>query len=147
MSSPLPRLLALAALALAPASGLVGCGGDPAAPSDFVSGTYDLETVNGFEPPVTVFADVDYELEVLDSRTTLELDGSFTSSLTLRETDGSDVSTGTSTSRGTYRLTGTTLSLQVPGDPQSPYSGSLQGEDLTLNIAGIIYRYREIDSP
>ena len=147
MPAHFPRLLTLAALAVVPAAVLTACGGEPTAPSEFVSGTFDLETVNGFEPPVTVFADVDYEVEVLDSRTILNLDGSFSSSLTLRETDGESVSEGTTTSTGTYRLNGSSLTLQISGDQGGPYSGSLQGAVLTLDIGGVTYRYREVASP
>ena len=113
---------------------LAACGGDKSSGPSGHAGTYTLRTVNGSNVPFTMVSIVVggsvYKLEVLSGSITLNADGTFSQTATFRETDGTDVTTESYPTSGTYTLSGTALTLNS-SDGES-LGGSLSGGAITF---------------
>ncbi|MGI8619554.1 MAG: hypothetical protein ACR2L6_10795 [Gemmatimonadaceae bacterium] len=125
-------------IAAAALLGLVaaGCGGsDGINEPQSVAGTYTLRTVNGAALPFVAFETAGYKLEVTGASYVLAASGTFTNSVSFRETEGGAVTTSTETLTGQYTVSGTTITFtDTDGDV---ITGSLSGNTLQLSGDGI----------
>ena len=131
------RSLTMAAAALL-MIGTSACGGDKSTgPNGTLAGTYDLKSVNGTAPPVTVFQAGTYRVQVTDGEIDLEANNTFNVSFTVRETDvGEDITT-TSICPGTYTQSGNTITFTEPEteDCGGSYVGTWSnGNTLTIDF-------------
>jgi hypothetical protein len=115
---------------------LVACGGDKATGPQSVAGSYTLRTVNGGNPPSTIYQDTQEKLEVTDGTVVLNANNTWQGTLGVRITNlsTSQVSNlpGLPLSGGTYTLNGGTLTLDDPGD-QLSFTGTVSNGTLTVS--------------
>lgn len=119
---------------------LAGCGGgDKAAAPKTVHGTYPLVSYNGSALPALLIQVPGYKAELTGGTITLNNNGSFTDSYSIRETEGTTVTNTTYPCGGTWAQSGNTLSLQeaVSADCGAQATGSWDGNNtLTLTWDG-----------
>jgi hypothetical protein len=102
----------LAALAVATA-----CGGDATGPNAKTpEGTYAISTVNGKTPPVAVFNEPDYILEVTSGSLVLTHDGKYSAVLTTRQTVPDNTSIFVDSTAGTWVLSGSEVQFTDASD-------------------------------
>jgi hypothetical protein len=102
----------LAALAVATA-----CGGDATGPNAKTpEGTYAISTVNGKTPPVAVFNEPDYILEVTSGSLVLTHDGKYSAVLTTRQTVPDNTSIFVDSTSGTWVLSGSEVQFTDASD-------------------------------
>ena len=106
-----------------------------------VTGTYTLRTVNGMPLPFLVAGGtsngITSKIEVAGGNAVLRADKSFTSVITVRETNGSTVTDNPLTSVGTYTVTGSTITFVPIGDPPTTATladGTITGMTLGLTL-------------
>lgn len=88
------------------------CGGDSATdPSVSVAGTYNLSTVNGSSPPVTLVSVTSYSLRVTSGNLIISASNTWSNSTTLEETEAGQTTTETLVCSGTYTRNGPSLTL------------------------------------
>ena len=120
------------------------CGHDSATgPADTLAGAFSLVSVEGDDPPVTVFdgkariADgtvVDLEVTVMDSEIDLDGDDTYFLAMTLRVTVNGRTATQSISGEGTYERSGTRLEFS-PDDPDvGDFTGTFTGGRLTLRL-------------
>ncbi len=134
-SARLARSVAVLGVALAAA-----CGGDdsPAGPGDpgnQVAGTYTLRTVAGRTLPAVLFEEGSDKLEVVSGALTLNPNGRYTGTMTLRVTEGGSVTTETDSGTGTYTTTGGALVLIDEEGERTTVARS--GDSITISDGGI----------
>lgn len=124
------RFVSLALLVM-----LAACGGDSTAPNADVTGNYTLRTVNGANPPTTIFQSSDETVELTGGNIMLNADKTWSGVLTVRVTDLTAGGTATTLSlpaNGTYTSTGGTLTL-IDATDGSHLNGSVGGGTLTIS--------------
>lgn len=128
----LARVLAVALVVVTAA-----CGGDDGIndPLQSAAGTYTLKTFNNAPPPIVIFEETGYKLEVTAARYTLTSSGTFTNSATFRETEGGVVSTSTESLSGTYTLSGEAITFTASDGDVS--NGVLSGSNLQFTEDGM----------
>jgi ABC-type glycerol-3-phosphate transport system substrate-binding protein len=132
-----------AVLAIALGALLVACGGGDKStgPSDTVSGTFTLRTVNGSNLPFTVFAFPDYKIEITASVLTMSANKTYTEATTWRETDGGTVREETEPTSGTYTRNGDRITFRdTEGET---LTGTISGNTITIiidNALSAVYR-------
>ena len=101
-------IVALIAVAI-----VTACGGDgPSGPGyKDPSGTYTVVTFNGKALPATMYADTNYLYEITSGSALLTSDGKYVDVLNYRQTLPGSVSLFVDTIRGTWMLSGTTVSF------------------------------------
>jgi hypothetical protein len=130
------RLVTLLVLATA-----LACGGDSStSPSDTVSGTYTLRTVNGVPLPFTVIQLDTFKYEITSDSFTLTENGTWTESGTDRTTDNGQVATGAVADSGTYVRNGTTITLI---STNGSVDGTIGGGKLTLSNDAVVAVYQK----
>jgi hypothetical protein len=122
------KLLALACLAV-----FVACS-DSTSPTS-IAGTYSLTTVNGVALPFVVQASGP-KIELLSDQIILNAGGTFSESENLRYTNGTAVTTQTSTDAGTYTVSGTAITFLFTSDG-STGTATLSGNTLTVAANGL----------
>jgi hypothetical protein len=136
------RLARFVALLLLPV--MIACDDDDGSgPSNGnVTGTYTLRTVDGQNLPFTLVNVPGYRLEVTADQYTLNSGGTFTTTATFRETEGTTVTPSTETYSGTWVQNGSTVNLNSEdGGPETAaFSG---GNTLTFIAAGHTAVYRK----
>jgi Lipocalin-like domain len=125
-------LVACAALAM------LGCGGDSTGPSASAVGTWNLQTVNGSGLPYTVIfvASPVYRFEILSDEVVVNADGTYTETSSVRETDGTTVTTSTEQDDGTWTQHGNQIDVTSNADG-SVNTAVISGDKLTLAAQGI----------
>lgn len=119
---------------------LVGCG-DSSGPSvASVVGTWNLETINGQGMPFTVAQFPGYHLEILDDVFVVRSNGTFTETLTIRETEGSTVTTSSESADGDWDQDNAAITLNY--DDGSVATAAISGDVVTANIDGDVFVYR-----
>jgi hypothetical protein len=101
---------------------LTACG-DSTGPGGRIAGTYQLETINGDPLPVTIFEFGPYRAEALSGDLVVRANNTFSTSLTLRETDAGGVMTTTITCTGTYTVDGNTVTFREQGSTNVDCAG------------------------
>jgi hypothetical protein len=98
-------------------------------------GTYQMVSLNGSSPPVTIGQGPDYRVEVVDEITTLNADGTYLDVTIVRETNGEVATDHTFECPGTFAGSKTSLRF-VDGVSNgfcgATFSGKIEGETLTL---------------
>ena len=126
------KLFVVAALALAAACG------DSTSPSS-VSGTYNLQTVNGAALPYVFQAD-NPKRELISEQLVLSANGTFTFNDVIRTTPtGGAPTTMPTTDSGTFTLTGNSIVFTFGGT--SSIAGSVSGSTLTIIDTGVTAVY------
>jgi hypothetical protein len=131
------------ALALLIAPLMIACGDDdPAGPSaDSVAGTYRLQTVNGAALPFVFINQPGLRVEVTADEYVLNANQSFTTTITLRETEDTVVTTTTDSYSGQWQVDGSEIILTSPGIvDRASFSN---GNTLTFNFPGVALVYRK----
>lgn len=120
---------------------LAACGGDKSTGPVAVEGSYTLRTVNGQPLPGVVYQEPGYKLEVVSATLTLNADASFTDSGTWRETNGTTVTTSSSTDVGTWTRNGNSFTLVYPATGGT-LAGTISGSSLSFvvnNTVPVVY--------
>ena len=128
------NLLCTALVAVA----LTACGGDKATGpnSEAITGSYALKTVDGASLPVVVAQEVNAKLEVTSATLSLNGDNTYSFTVQLRETQGTTISTGSSSEVGTYQRTNNAVAFH-PSDNSGDWSAAYAtGGTLTAIIEG-----------
>ncbi|HUQ48146.1 MAG TPA: hypothetical protein VM053_07890 [Gemmatimonadaceae bacterium] len=89
-------------VALASLVVLSGCNAIDAISSGRITGTYELRTVNGAQPPALIYQEPGYYEEVLSATISLENDGSYSEAGIIRETINGRSTTSSTSSYGYY---------------------------------------------
>jgi hypothetical protein len=100
------------ALALAAVTALAGCGGDKSTGPGAIAGNYRMRSVNGETLPVVLEEFGSYRAELTAASLTLDDDGRFTESSTVRETDGGQTVTTIGSCPGSYTRGGSTITFE-----------------------------------
>jgi len=129
-------LLAVATLAV------LGCGSDSTGPIASVAGTWNLQTINGSPMPFTVLftASPLYRLEILGDSFVANANGTYIETASVRETDGSTVTTSTATDVGTWVQNNNAIALTASDGTVS--SAAISGDIITANESGDVFIYR-----
>ena len=108
-----------------------------------ITGTYDLQTVNGVLPYI-LFEEGAERLEILQGRVTLRADSSFTDIVDFRFTEEGQVAVVADTIEGRWSRTGMAVTFQAldRGAPADPYTMSYTPETLSYSIADLTFIYR-----
>jgi hypothetical protein len=117
---------------------LAACGGDdksPAGPGDQVTGTYTLRTVAGRPVPAVLVEEDGVKLEVVSGALTLNGDGRFAGTMTLRVTENGTVTTETDGGGGRYTVDGGSLVLTDEEGERT--TATRAGNSITLSDGGI----------
>ena len=116
--------------------------GDSTGPSETnISGTYELQTINGQNLPFTLLIVGTYQLEIAAGSVTINANGTYEESTTVREIDGSSTTTTTETSSGTWTRTNNAVTF-VDGEDQTSLTGALSGSTLTFSEEGSTLVYQ-----
>jgi hypothetical protein len=93
------------------------CGGDATGPNAKTpEGTYAISTVNGKTPPVAIFNEPDYILEVTSGSLALTHDGKYSAVLTTRQTVPDNTSIFVDSTSGTWVLSGSEVQFTDASD-------------------------------
>ena len=122
--------------------GAGGCSGDSTDPSELLPGLYALATINGEALPFElVFIDDANLLEFTEGSVTLNQDGSFVDSATLRITETGVASIETTVVSGQWSRQGNAITF-TPNDGSDPYGMTWNGSTrLTQGIQGFTLVY------
>jgi hypothetical protein len=137
--SRLVRTTVTAAAAALSVASTSACGGDDdgsTGPRDQVVGTYTLRTVGGRALPAVVLEDGGDKLEVLAGAVTLDGNGTYRGTMTLRLTEDGRTTTETDGGTGTYTASGSSVVL-VDADGERT-TATLAGASLTITDGGIV---------
>ena len=89
-------------VALASLVVLSGCDAIDAISSGRITGTYELRTVNGAQPPALIYQEPGYYEEVLSATFSIESDGTYSEAGIIRETINGRSTTSSTSSYGYY---------------------------------------------
>ena len=132
------------ALALLIAPLMIACGDDdPAGPSaDTVAGTYRLQTVNGAVLPFVFINQPGLRVEVISDEYVLNANGTFTTTITLRETEDTVVTTSSDSYSGQWQVDGSNINLSSAevGNERASFTN---GNTLTFALTGVTLVYRK----
>ena len=132
----------VAALIIAPA--LIACGDDdPSGPSAAtVAGAYTLRTVNGQALPFVFINQPTLRVEVISDEYLLNENGTFTTTITLRETEDTVVTMTSDSYSGQWLVSGNNVNLNSVevGREQASFSN---GNTLTFALNGVTLVYRK----
>lgn len=131
------RLVALTAFATL--LSLAACGDGPTEASTSVVGTWQLQTVNGTPPPLTLIELTGYRLEVLGGILVINSNGTYANTYTYRETENGIATTVQETELGTWVQSGSTVLLE--DDEGFQAQATLSGNQLTFVESGFTVRY------
>lgn len=121
------RLAAIAVLALTAACG----GGDDGVnePAS-ITGTYNLETLDGQSPPIVVLDQPGFKVEIVSGNFVLAANMTFSTNVVFRLTEDGQASTESETFDGTYAVSGSTVTFSYSdGDSDS---ATIAGNTLTF---------------
>lgn len=112
---------------------VAACGGGDDGITDppSIAGTYNLVTMDGESPPVVVFDQPGFKVEILSGNFVLAADKTFTTTVVFRLTEDGQTSTESESFGGTYAVTGSTVAFAYSdGDSDS---ATLDGNTLTFS--------------
>jgi hypothetical protein len=123
---------------------IFGCSDDdPAGPSAAsVAGTYSLRTVNGQALPFLFVDQPGLRVEVISDQYMLNANGTFTTTITLRETEDTVVTTTSDSYSGQWLIDGNNINLTSAevGREQASFSN---GNTLTFALIGVTLVYQK----
>ncbi len=120
---------------------LVGCGGDSTGPVASAEGTWQLQTVNGSPLPFTVqyIANPVYRLEIVSDTFIAHSNNSYDEMLTIRETQGTSVTTTQQNDTGTWTQNNAAITITSADGTVS--SAAISGNTITANVQGEVLVY------
>ena len=133
------RKLLFACLAVA----VLGCGGsDSTGTAASVQGTWNLQTVNGQPLPYTAFLSTSpaYRLEIMSDQLVANSDGTYAENGTIRETQGTTVTTSTEQDAGVWTQHGNQVDFTSNADA-TVTSATVSGNQLSVNAQGVVGVY------
>ena len=134
------RFIALVLLALAPVVA-TGCGSDnPNDPTASIAGTYTLLSVDGVALPITVL-EGNPKIEVVRDDLTLASGGAVTRTVAFRFTQDGVPSTQSEVARGTFTVSGSTVSIRMADDP-TIVTGAVSDRTITIVADGSTLIYQ-----
>ena len=120
---------------------LAACGDDDATgPGSSITGTYQLQTVNGQPLPYTIFDFGANKVEATQATLTLNENRTFNGAVTLRRTENGAVRTETVTESGSYTQTDNTIQFTFLNNTAT---GVVSGNSLTVNTSGAVLVYQK----
>lgn len=133
------KMVAIAVLGLAAAA--CGGGDDGIYEPPSIAGTYNLQTIDGEAPPVVVYEEPGFTVEITSGNFILAASGSFSTTVVWRLTEDGVVTTETESFPGTYTVTGSTVNFAYSdGDSDS---ATLAGNTLTFTDGGSTAVFRK----
>ena len=114
------------------------CGGDDKSPAGLdgqVTGTYTLRTVAGRAVPVVLAEEDGVKLEVVSGALTLNANGTYAGTMTLRVTEGGVATTETDGGAGRYAVEGGSLVLTDAEGERTTATRS--GNSITISDGGL----------
>jgi hypothetical protein len=119
---------------------LLACGGDSTGPTASAVGTWDLQTIDGSPLPFTIFelASPPDKLEVTSDTFVASSNGTYSETATLRETQGTTVTTQTQTDTGTWTQNNAAITLTSDSDGSSS-SAAISGDVITASVSGDVF--------
>jgi len=131
-------LLACAAIAL------LGCGGgDSTGPSGSIEGRWNLQAVNGQTLPFTYAVNPpNYVAEIVSDVVEANADGTYTETTTIRETNGTEVTTHDEIDQGTWHHNGSGISVTDSGG--NTFNATVAGNKLTIYNGPFILIYARL---
>src|SRR5438128_8865327 len=130
-------LLACAAVAL------LGCGGsDSTGPAASIEGTWNLQTVNGQPLPYTAFFSTSpaYRLEIMSDQLLANSDGTYTENGTIRETQGTTVTTSSQQDTGVGTQHGNQVDF-TSNAHATVTTATVSANKLAVNAQGVVGVY------
>lgn len=131
-----------AILAIVVGGALIACGDDATSPETTLTGTYTLVSVENETLPYVILEVGDFKSELLSGSATFNANGTFTATLTIRETENGTSTTMAEGASGTYVRSGNSVTLTVPNDEDSPYQATLSSNTLTFDFDGLTFRFQ-----
>jgi hypothetical protein len=127
-------LLALSAISL------LACGDSSGPGASSAVGTWSLVSVNGSSLPYTVILIApSYKLEIMSATFIAASNGTYTGTVTSRETDNGQVTTTTDPDNGTWSQSGN--SLTVTSSDGTVSNATISGDNIPLNEQGLVGVY------
>lgn len=120
-----------------------GCGDTSGPDGGTLAGTYTLRTVNGSDLPFTLLqVGTELKVEVISDVVTLTANNTFSEVFTTRETENGVVTNDTTTTTGTFTVTGSLVQMtDTEGNTlTASFSG---GNTLTATAEGFTLVYRK----
>jgi hypothetical protein len=117
-------------------------GGDSTAPGvASAAGSWSLQTINGTPLPFTIFDQVSPpdKLEVLSNTFVASTSGTFVETSTLRETQGTTVTTQTETDTGTWRQNNAAITITTSDGTVN--TAAISGDVITASESGALFVY------
>jgi hypothetical protein len=114
---------------------VLGCDDDGTGPDEQISGRYELRTANGSPLPYTVIALGNNRAEILSGFLQVNADGTFSSSITTRVTQGTSTSTNSNTDSGRWSQTGNQATFTRSDGTQ--YVGVVTGAQIAAVVENI----------
>src|SRR5215207_1261249 len=135
-----PKSLVMAAFVLVTIGASACGGGDKSTGPGTLAGTYDLQSINGIAPPVTIYQEGTFKVEVTDAGITMNADNTFVGSTTIRESDVGGSSSSSTVCLGTYTRNGNSITFIEPSSSTDDCGGSYggtwsNGNTLTITVA------------
>jgi hypothetical protein len=120
---------------------LLACGDSSGPEASSAVGTWSLVTVNGSPLPYTVLLiQPNYRLEIVSATFVAAANGTYTGSVTTRETDAGTVTTTTESDNGTWSQSGTTVTVTDSDGISS--TATISGNTITLSQQGFVSVYQ-----
>jgi hypothetical protein len=127
-------ILALAAVSL------FGCGDSSGPGVSSAVGTWNLVSIDGDPLPYTFLQiGTSYRGEILSDRIVASANGTFTETLTIRETENGTVTTTTETDTGTW--TQNNAAVTITYSDGSGSTAAISGNVITSNVQGTVFIY------
>lgn len=118
---------------------LLACG-DSSGPSGSVEGTWDLATIDDEPLPYTIFQfGTSIRSEIMSHRVVAHSNGTYTSTVTIRDTENGTVTTTTETTTGTW--TQTNAAVTITNSAGVSVTGAISGDALTYTDGGVVWVY------
>ena len=126
-------------LALASLVVISGCSAIDSIAGGRATGTYQLRTVNGVQPPALIYQEPGYSEEVLNATFSLETDGSYSEAGIIRQTTNGRSVTSSTGSRGYYDEFNGDITFNETGG--RVYYGSYSNGRLIIQDQGLTMTY------
>ena len=120
---------------------LAACGSDASTEPASVVGTWSLQTVNGSPLPFVAAQSGSDKAEIMGDTIKISAAGSFIESTTIRTTLSGVATIQTLADTGTYKVSGSTLTLSSTADGSSG-TGTWSGNTITATIEGFSFVYK-----
>ena len=126
-------------LALASLFAISGCSAIDAIANGQITGTYELRSINGTQPPALVYQEPGYSEEILSATFSLESDGSYSEAGIIRQTTNGRALTSSTSSRGYYDEYNGAITFNETGG--RTYYGSFTNGRLVIEDQGLTLTY------